>query len=98
MVPAGTPEPAGLLWQQRRLLCTCSTHETKSHGRSTSVYGHPVTCLDASDSMIALGGEELRRTMHDGGNKCLSTWDTHPPLINIQSELRVESRNHSEDL
>ncbi|XP_062237425.1 F-box/WD repeat-containing protein 8 [Platichthys flesus] len=34
-----------------------------------SVYGHPVTCLDASDSHVALGVKRTGWTMHDGGNK-----------------------------
>uniref|UniRef100_A0A667Z2B8 F-box/WD repeat-containing protein 8 n=1 Tax=Myripristis murdjan TaxID=586833 RepID=A0A667Z2B8_9TELE len=42
-----------------------------------SVYGHPVTCLDASDSHAALGVKSSGWAMHDGGNKiqvyCLET-------------------------
>ncbi|KAI3372586.1 hypothetical protein L3Q82_023061 [Scortum barcoo] len=34
-----------------------------------SVYGHPVTCLDASDSQVALGVKRTGWAMHDGGNK-----------------------------
>nr|XP_019954617.1 PREDICTED: F-box/WD repeat-containing protein 8 [Paralichthys olivaceus] len=34
-----------------------------------SVYGHPVTCLDASDSHVALGVKRSGWAMHDGGNK-----------------------------
>ncbi|KAA8592539.1 hypothetical protein FQN60_017994 [Etheostoma spectabile] len=34
-----------------------------------SVYGHPVTCLDASDSHVALGVKRTGWAMHDGGNK-----------------------------
>lgn len=34
-----------------------------------SVYGHPVTCLDASDSLIAFGVKRAGWAMHDGGNK-----------------------------
>ncbi|XP_022608479.1 F-box/WD repeat-containing protein 8 isoform X2 [Seriola dumerili] len=34
-----------------------------------SVYGHPVTCLDASDSNVALGVKRTGWAMHDGGNK-----------------------------
>lgn len=34
-----------------------------------SVYGHPVTCLDASDSLVAFGVKRTGWSMHDGGNK-----------------------------
>ncbi|XP_071391463.1 F-box/WD repeat-containing protein 8 [Centroberyx affinis] len=34
-----------------------------------SVYGHPVTCLDASNSHAALGVKSGGWAMHDGGNK-----------------------------
>lgn len=34
-----------------------------------SVYGHPVTCLDASDSHVAFGVKRAGWSMHDGGNK-----------------------------
>lgn len=34
-----------------------------------SVYGHPVTCLDASDSLVAFGVKRTGWAMHDGGNK-----------------------------
>ncbi|XP_057687546.1 F-box/WD repeat-containing protein 8-like isoform X1 [Corythoichthys intestinalis] len=34
-----------------------------------SVYGHPVTCLDASEQLVALGVKHSSWTMHDGGNK-----------------------------
>uniref|UniRef100_A0AAQ4P152 F-box and WD repeat domain containing 8 n=1 Tax=Gasterosteus aculeatus aculeatus TaxID=481459 RepID=A0AAQ4P152_GASAC len=34
-----------------------------------SVYGHPVTCLDASDSQVAFGVKRSGWAMHDGGNK-----------------------------
>lgn len=34
-----------------------------------SVYGHPVTCLDASDCHVAVGVKRTGWTMHDGGNK-----------------------------
>ncbi|XP_030271578.1 F-box/WD repeat-containing protein 8 [Sparus aurata] len=34
-----------------------------------SVYGHPVTCLDASDSQVAFGVKRTDWLMHDGGNK-----------------------------
>lgn len=37
-----------------------------------SVYGHPVTCLDASDSHVALGVKRTGWAMHDGGNKVSS--------------------------
>ena len=33
------------------------------------VYGHPVTCLDASNSQAALGLKSSGWAMHDGGNK-----------------------------
>lgn len=34
-----------------------------------SVYGHPVTCLDASDSHVAIGVKRTGWAMHEGGNK-----------------------------
>uniref|UniRef100_A0A7N6BFE5 F-box domain-containing protein n=1 Tax=Anabas testudineus TaxID=64144 RepID=A0A7N6BFE5_ANATE len=34
-----------------------------------SVYGHPVTCLDASESDVAFGVKRSGWAMHDGGNK-----------------------------
>eukprot|EP00064_Thunnus_orientalis_P003023 superscaffoldBa00000239_g3031 len=34
-----------------------------------SVYDHPVTCLDASDSNVAFGVKRTGWAMHDGGNK-----------------------------
>lgn len=34
-----------------------------------SVYGHPVTCLDAGPSRAALGVKSSGWAMHDGGNK-----------------------------
>ncbi|XP_061750255.1 F-box/WD repeat-containing protein 8 [Nerophis ophidion] len=34
-----------------------------------SVYGHPVTCLDASDALVAFGVKRAGWAMHDGGNK-----------------------------
>lgn len=37
-----------------------------------SVYGHPVTCLDASSSHVALGVKHTGWAMHDGGNKVSS--------------------------
>lgn len=37
-----------------------------------SVYGHPVTCLDASNSHVALGVKRTGWAMHDGGNKVSS--------------------------
>ncbi|KAM4576784.1 F-box/WD repeat-containing protein 8 isoform 2-T2 [Odontesthes bonariensis] len=34
-----------------------------------SVYGHPITCLDASNSLLAFGVKRTGWAMHDGGNK-----------------------------
>ncbi|KAM3611761.1 uncharacterized protein V6R79_023699 [Siganus canaliculatus] len=34
-----------------------------------SVYGHPVSCLDASESLVAFGVKRTGWAMHDGGNK-----------------------------
>lgn len=34
-----------------------------------SVYGHPVTCLDASQTQVAFGVKRTGWAMHDGGNK-----------------------------
>lgn len=38
-----------------------------------SVYGHPVTCLDASGSRVAFGVKRIDWAMHDGGNKVASS-------------------------
>lgn len=37
-----------------------------------SVYGHPVTCLDTSDCLVAFGVKRAGWAMHDGGNKVCS--------------------------
>lgn len=37
-----------------------------------SVYGHPVTCLDVSDTHVAFGVKRAGWAMHDGGNKVCS--------------------------
>lgn len=34
-----------------------------------SVYGHPVTCLDASETQVSFGVKRMGWAMHDGGNK-----------------------------
>lgn len=34
-----------------------------------SVYGHPVTCLDASHALLAFGVKRSGWTEHDGGNQ-----------------------------
>ncbi|XP_076006910.1 F-box/WD repeat-containing protein 8 isoform X1 [Genypterus blacodes] len=34
-----------------------------------TVYGHPVTCLDSSNSQVAFGVKSSGWAMHDGGNK-----------------------------
>ena len=34
-----------------------------------SVYGHPVTCLDVSDTQAAMGVKSCGWAMNDGGNK-----------------------------
>lgn len=39
-----------------------------------SVYGHPVTCLDASNSLAAFGVKRTGWAMHDGGNKVSSVY------------------------
>lgn len=34
-----------------------------------SVYGHPITCLDASEAAVAFGVKRSGWAVHDGGNK-----------------------------
>ncbi|XP_070689118.1 F-box/WD repeat-containing protein 8 [Pempheris klunzingeri] len=47
-----------------------------------SVYGHPVTCLDASDSLVALGVKRTGWAMHDGGNKIhIYSLETGKPVM-----------------
>ncbi|XP_034547953.1 F-box/WD repeat-containing protein 8 [Notolabrus celidotus] len=47
-----------------------------------SVYGHPVTCLDASDSQVALGVKSSGWAMHDGGNKIhIYSLETSKPVV-----------------
>uniref|UniRef100_A0A1A8IU05 F-box/WD repeat-containing protein 8 n=1 Tax=Nothobranchius kuhntae TaxID=321403 RepID=A0A1A8IU05_NOTKU len=51
-----------------------------------SVYGHPVTCLDASNLLAAFGVKRTGWAMHDGGNKihvyCL---ETGKPTVRVGS-------------
>lgn len=51
-----------------------------------SVYGHPVTCLDTSDSDVAFGVKRSGWAMHDGGNKVgsLHTFCDRLKFINAQ--------------
>ncbi|XP_074525702.1 F-box/WD repeat-containing protein 8 [Halichoeres trimaculatus] len=47
-----------------------------------SVYGHPVTCLDASDSQVAFGVKRSGWAMHDGGNKIhVYSLETKKPVV-----------------
>ncbi|XP_012705102.3 F-box/WD repeat-containing protein 8 [Fundulus heteroclitus] len=47
-----------------------------------SVYGHPVTCLDASDALAAFGVKRAGWAMHDGGNKIhVYSLETGKPTI-----------------
>ncbi|XP_068594818.1 F-box/WD repeat-containing protein 8 [Brachionichthys hirsutus] len=47
-----------------------------------SVYGHPVTCLDASESHVALGVKSAGWAMHGGGNKIhVYSLETSKPVI-----------------
>ncbi|XP_044051438.1 F-box/WD repeat-containing protein 8 isoform X2 [Siniperca chuatsi] len=53
-----------------------------------SVYGHPVTCLDASDSHVALGVKRTGWGMHDGGNKIhIYSLETGKPVVCVGSSL-----------
>ncbi|XP_041856579.1 F-box/WD repeat-containing protein 8 isoform X2 [Melanotaenia boesemani] len=47
-----------------------------------SVYGHPVTCLDASDSLVGFGVKRTGWAMHDGGNKIhVYSLETSKPAV-----------------
>uniref|UniRef100_A0A3P9IFX6 F-box/WD repeat-containing protein 8 n=1 Tax=Oryzias latipes TaxID=8090 RepID=A0A3P9IFX6_ORYLA len=47
-----------------------------------SVYGHPVTCLDASDSLVAFAVKRTGWSMHDGGNKIhVYSLETSKPAV-----------------
>ncbi|KAM9392739.1 F-box/WD repeat-containing protein 8 isoform 2-T2 [Pholidichthys leucotaenia] len=47
-----------------------------------SVYGHPVTCLDASHSHVAFGVKRTGWAMHDGGNKIhIYSLETRKPMV-----------------
>ncbi|XP_037536148.1 F-box/WD repeat-containing protein 8 [Nematolebias whitei] len=51
-----------------------------------SVYGHPVTCLDASNSLAAFGVKRTGWAMHDGGNKIhVYSLETSKPTICVGS-------------
>ncbi|XP_067377117.1 F-box/WD repeat-containing protein 8 isoform X2 [Channa argus] len=51
-----------------------------------SVYGHPVTCLDASDSDVAFGVKRAGWAMHDGGNKIhVYSLETGKPVVCVGS-------------
>ncbi|XP_030594091.1 F-box/WD repeat-containing protein 8 [Archocentrus centrarchus] len=51
-----------------------------------SVYGHPVTCLDASDSHVAFGVKRTGWSMHDGGNKIhVYSLETLKPAVCVGS-------------
>ncbi|KAI4821319.1 hypothetical protein KUCAC02_029257 [Chaenocephalus aceratus] len=53
-----------------------------------SVYGHPVTCLDASDSQVALGVKRTGWAMHDGGNKIhVYSLETGKPVSSVGDSL-----------
>lgn len=57
-----------------------------------SVYGHPVSCLDASDSHVAFGVKRTGWAMYDGGNKVGSV--SLQFLSNISIKLRVGPSAH----
>ncbi|KAL3975431.1 hypothetical protein ACER0C_021317 [Sarotherodon galilaeus] len=49
-----------------------------------SVYGHPVTCLDASESHVAFGVKRTGWAMHDGGNKIhIYSLETRKPTVSV---------------
>ncbi|KAG7490914.1 F-box/WD repeat-containing protein 8 [Solea senegalensis] len=51
-----------------------------------SVYGHPVTCLDSSNSHVALGVKSAGWAMHDGGNKIhVYSLETRKPVACLGS-------------
>uniref|UniRef100_A0A3P9M3Z4 F-box and WD repeat domain containing 8 n=1 Tax=Oryzias latipes TaxID=8090 RepID=A0A3P9M3Z4_ORYLA len=53
-----------------------------------SVYGHPVTCLDASDSLVAFGVKRTGWSMHDGGNKIhVYSLETSKPAVCVGGSL-----------
>ncbi|XP_010774546.1 F-box/WD repeat-containing protein 8 [Notothenia coriiceps] len=53
-----------------------------------SVYGHPITCLDASDSQVALGVKRTGWAMHDGGNKIhVYSLETGKPVSSVGDSL-----------
>ncbi|TDH13074.1 hypothetical protein EPR50_G00054100 [Perca flavescens] len=53
-----------------------------------SVYGHPVTCLDASDSHVALGVKRTGWAMYDGGNKIhVYSLETGKPVACVGDSL-----------
>ncbi|XP_068165993.1 F-box/WD repeat-containing protein 8 isoform X2 [Antennarius striatus] len=53
-----------------------------------SVYGHPVTCLDASECHVAFGVKSTGWAMHDGGNKIhVYSLETNKPVICVGSSL-----------
>ncbi|KAK5870792.1 hypothetical protein PBY51_003708 [Eleginops maclovinus] len=53
-----------------------------------SVYGHPVTCLDASDSHVVLGVKRTGWAMHDGGNKIhVYSLETGKPVACVGDSL-----------
>uniref|UniRef100_A0A3P9NDZ0 F-box and WD repeat domain containing 8 n=1 Tax=Poecilia reticulata TaxID=8081 RepID=A0A3P9NDZ0_POERE len=51
-----------------------------------SVYGHPVTCLDASNTLTAFGVKRTGWAMHDGGNKIhVYSLETGKPTVCVGS-------------
>ncbi|KAM7017851.1 LOW QUALITY PROTEIN: F-box/WD repeat-containing protein 8 [Tautogolabrus adspersus] len=53
-----------------------------------SVYDHPVTCLDASDSHVALGVKRTGWAMHGGGNKIhVYSLETGKPVVSVGNSL-----------
>ncbi|XP_074495101.1 F-box/WD repeat-containing protein 8 isoform X2 [Sebastes fasciatus] len=53
-----------------------------------SVYGHPLTCLDASDSHVAFGVKRTGWAMHDGGNKIhVYSLETGKPVACVGDSL-----------
>ncbi|XP_037338647.2 F-box/WD repeat-containing protein 8 isoform X2 [Pungitius pungitius] len=53
-----------------------------------SVYGHPVTCLDASASQVAFGVKRAGWAAHDGGNKIhVCSLETGKPVACVGDSL-----------
>uniref|UniRef100_A0AAQ5XGM0 F-box/WD repeat-containing protein 8 n=1 Tax=Amphiprion ocellaris TaxID=80972 RepID=A0AAQ5XGM0_AMPOC len=84
------------LWFCLMLMCYCCPLAALTAGEAVylldpreeeprtlhSVYGHPVTCLDASYSQVAFGVKRTGWAMHDGGNKIhVYSLETSKPTV-----------------